>query len=129
MARRVCTVITPPIRKCRSPQATCMPPARNFFYVTSPLHVISPRDPCTWPLCSSTQFVELSWLNTSPRFYQKCNFFGALKIRSVSTWRITWLLPFTLSIPLWSSSSFYLSTRLTVLQSRWLFFFTALQLL
>ena len=37
---------------------------------TWPLHVTSPCDPCTWPLCSPTQFVELSRLNTSLQFCQ-----------------------------------------------------------
>ena len=64
------------------------------------LHVTSPCDSCTWLLCSSTQFVELSQLNTSSRFWWKHNFFGAPKICSVSTWRITWLFLFTLSISL-----------------------------
>ena len=81
------------------------------------LHVTSPRDPCTWPLCSSIEFVELSWLNTSSWFRQKYNFFGAPKIRSVSTWRITWILPFTLSISLNQPSIFVL--RLTVLHFKY----------
>ena len=109
MTRRVCTVITSPICKCRSPRATRMPPACDL--TSWPLHVTSPRDPCTWPLCSSTQFVELSQLNTSSRFRQKHNFFGVPKIRSISTWRITWLLLFTLSISLDQPSVF---TRLNV---------------
>ena len=86
--------------------------ADHPWQLACPLYVTSPRDPCTWPLCSSTQFVELGRLNTSSRFCQKRNFFGAPKIRSVSTWRITWLLLFTLSIPLDQSSMF---TRLIIL--------------
>ena len=80
------------------------------------LHVTSPRDPCIWPLCSSTQLVELSQLNTSSRFCQKHNFFEAPKVRSVSTWRITWFLLFTLTIPLNQPSVFV--TRLTVFTLR-----------
>ena len=82
---------------------------------TWPLHVTSPCDSCTWPWCSSTQFVELSRLNTSSRFRRKRNFFRAPKICSVSTWCITWLLPFTLSNPFDQLSVFV--TRLTVLQT------------
>ena len=87
---------------------------------TWPLPVAFARDPCTWPHPvtpargpGAAQLAELSRLNTSSRFRRKHNFFGAPKIRSVSTWRITWLLPFTLSIPLDQPSVF---TRLTVLQ-------------
>ena len=62
------------------------------------LHVTSPRDSCKWYLYNSTQFAELSQLNNSLRFCWKQNFFGVPKIRSVSTWHITWLFPFTLNI-------------------------------
>ena len=75
-----------------------------------PLHVTSPVTPARGP--GPVQLAELSRLNTSSRFCQKHNFFRASKIRSVSTWRITWLLLFTLSIPLNQPSLF---TRLTVL--------------
>ena len=90
---------------------------------------IFPCDPCTWlypciwphpvtlarGFCpSQTQFIELSQLNTPSQFCQKHNFFNAPKIRSISTWRITWLLLFTLSILLDQPSLFV--TRLTVLQ-------------
>ena len=56
------------------------------------------RDLCTWFLCNSTQFAELSQLNTSLRFCQKHNFFKAPKICNISTSRTTWLFPFTPSI-------------------------------
>ena len=81
-----------------------MPPAGDLTLWL--LHVISPCDFCTRPLCSSTLFVELSQLNTSLRFCQKHNFFKAAKIHNVSTSRITWFLPFTLSIPLDQPSVF-----------------------
>ena len=80
---------------------------------TWPLYVTSPCDFCMWPMCSSTQFVELSQLNTSSQFLQKRNFFQLPKICIVSTWYITWLLPFTLSISLNQPSVFV--TRLTIL--------------
>ena len=69
---------------------------------TWPLHVTFARDLYTWPLhvtsFSSTQFVELSWLNTSSRFRQKHNFLKVPKIHCVSTWHIMGLPLFTLSI-------------------------------
>ena len=96
-----------------------------------PLHVTSPRDLCTWSLdvtlaCDLTlwplhvalvqlsSLAELTQLNTSSRFRQKHNFFRASKIHSISTWRITWLHPFTLSISFDQPSVFVI--RLTVLQ-------------
>ena len=51
--------ITPPISKCRSLWATCMPPACDLS--TWPLHVTSPRDPSTWPWCSL--FHLRSWVD------------------------------------------------------------------
>ena len=89
-----------------------MPPARDPS--TWLLHVTSPLDRCKWLLCSSTQFLELSQLNTFSRFCQKHNFFEAPKIRNINTWHITWLLPFTLSIFFDQPRVFV--TRLTVLQ-------------
>ena len=94
-------------------------PSNSHALCTWPLHVTLHRDPCTWPYPvtpgrgpGAALLAELSWLNTSSRFRRKHNFFGVPKICSVSTWRITWLLPFTLSIPLDQPSVF---TRLTVL--------------
>ena len=85
-------------------------PCTRPLHATSSLHMTSPRDPCTWPLWSLTQFVELTQLITSLWFRQKRNFFGVPKIRIVSTR----LLSFTLSIPL--DQSYVFITRLTVLQ-------------
>ena len=84
----------------------------SSLHMTSPLHITPPCDLCTWPLYSLTQFVELSQLNIFLQICQKRTFFRVPKIRSVSTWRITWLFLFTLYIPLNQLSVF---TRLTVL--------------
>ena len=101
------------VTSLRDPCIWPHPVTPAFDLTPWPLHLTSPRDSCTWPLCSSTQFVELNQLNTSSRFRRKHNFFEVPKIRSVSTWHITWLLLFTLSIPLDQTSVF---TRLIVLQ-------------
>ena len=81
-----------------------------------PLYMTSLCDPYIWPLYSSAKLANLSQLSTFLRFCQKRNFFGALKICSVSMWHIMWLLLFTLSILFWSSSSSSVTTRLTILQ-------------
>ena len=59
---RVCTVITPPICKCRLPQATRMSSAYDLS--TWRLHVTSPRDVCTCPWYSSAH--SRRWGNWTP---------------------------------------------------------------
>ena len=57
--QKVRTVKTPPIRKYRSPWATCMPPARDL--TLWPLHVTSPVTP-GHGLCAA-QINSWSWVD------------------------------------------------------------------
>ena len=87
-----------PICKYKSLQPPCIPL----------VHEVSSNF-CTWFLCSSAQFAELSWLSTFSWFCQNCNCFEVLKIHNVSMWCITWLFLFMLRIFLNQSNIFVTS--------------------